>query len=110
MANIFTSTQEVINDVLKQQERIILDQLGELIDRGLLEFQSTQPVITSEYDYTTNKTILNLSQYGKLVLKDQEYIEKLEKENKELKTKINNLNTSIKDLSDTIYFNDGMDG
>ena len=83
-------TNTLIKNVLKQQEQIILEQLGELIDRKLLVLESTQPVLTTHYE-PGGKTVLKLDQACRLVLKDQEYIEKLEKENAELKDIIERL-------------------
>lgn len=83
-------TQELMTQVLKQQENLILEQLGELLTRKLLVVEATQPVLTSEYD-VSGKYTLELKQAIRLKLRDQEYIENLEKENKELKEIIQKL-------------------
>ena len=97
-------TKQVINEVSKQQEAIILEQLGDLVTKGLLVIESGPDVITMEPDnywlYYNNpgenpKVTLKLSKAIRLVLKDKEYIEKLELENKDLKQKLNNIKQSI---------------
>ena len=84
MSNQYNDIRSVITDVMKQQESIILDQLSDLVNRGLLVLETTQPLLTSRTDEYGNYKI-ELNQYCKLKLKDQDYIEKLEKENKILK-------------------------
>lgn len=74
---------ELATKVAKQTEAAIVEQLQELVSRGLLELQVTQPTFTMNDDGK-----LHYSQQCRLLLKDQEYIEKLEAENEKLKTKI----------------------
>jgi hypothetical protein len=90
--NEFISQQ--INELLKQQEMILIDQLNELISRDLLVVESHQPVLTRSEDSGQ----VQLRQTVKLKLKDQEYIEKLEKENKTLKERINAIENAINKL------------
>jgi hypothetical protein len=77
----------IINDLLKQKEDLILEQLGELITGKLLEIQETQPVLIQ--DYMSNKIVLR--QAVKLHFKGYERIQELEKENEELKTQLKNI-------------------
>lgn len=92
---IHESLNSALLEVNKQTESIILSQLNELISRGLLVIESTQPVLVADYDLYHNGTFnrdkpynIRLQQMVKLKLKDQEYIEKLEKENEELKKQV----------------------
>jgi len=79
---------DVAMDIAKQQEELILESLGELITRGLLVVEKTQPVLVGRWERDRDKYTVELRQNIKLVLKDQEYIEKLEKENKELNARL----------------------
>jgi hypothetical protein len=72
--------KETLKSLYKQKDSLILESLNELVSRGLLEVQETEPVLVQDCVTDT----IRLSQKVKLVLKDQEYIEKLEKRNKEL--------------------------
>jgi len=85
----FESTKDIIQESERnfesKREKIILEQLSDLINRGLLEIQSTVPVITRKDSPENSKVELEISSAVRLVLKDREYIEKLEKENGELK-------------------------
>lgn len=69
-------------------EASILSQLNELISRNLLEIRMTQPTLVREADSTSVK----IAQQVQLVLKDQEYIEELERKNIELQSKIDHYN------------------
>lgn len=88
------SIDQITREVLRQKDSYILESLNELISRGLLEVHETQPVLVRESDSMK----ITLKQSVKLVLKDQEYIEKLEKENQELKEKLKNIKQSITGL------------
>ena len=87
-----TFVSEILEDLSKHREEIILEQLNELISRNLLVIELTQMTLTQ--DYESDK--LKVSQGVRLVLKDQEYIEKLEKENSELKLKLETIRDSLK--------------
>lgn len=80
--------QSITNDLYKQKDNIILEQLNDLISRDLLIVEETQPVLVR--DFESNK--ITLRQSVRLVLKDKEYIEKLERENKELKDTLTKMN------------------
>ncbi len=71
---------EIGGEIARQTEKNILAQLNEFISRGLLIVESTQPVFVREPDST--KLIVRTS--VSLRLKDQEYIESLERQIKEL--------------------------
>lgn len=74
-------------DLLKQQENIVLGQLGELVTAGLIEIQSTSPVLVQEP--MSDKIVLR--QAVKLHFKGYERIQELEKENELLKTDLKNI-------------------
>lgn len=80
----YTSISKVLDEFVKEQEHIILDQLNDLIKRGLLVIESTKPTLVQNAD--SDK--ISVQQSIRLTLKDIDYIEKLEKENQELKEKI----------------------
>lgn len=81
-----------INEITKalslQKDNIILNQLSDLVSRGLLVVEETQPVLVKE-DHSDN---IILKQQVRLTLKNIEYIEKLEKENSELKLLLSKMN------------------
>jgi len=72
------SMQEAVEilskDLAEQTNKILLNQLGDLVDKKILVWERGVNVITM--DERTNK--LTMSQAGRLVLKDKEYISKLE--------------------------------
>lgn len=80
----------MIKEISKQKEKIILDQLNERISRNLLVVE-TQPVLIHNIDPDTREPKVELKQQVRLVLKDQEYIEKLENENRELKENLDRI-------------------
>jgi hypothetical protein len=86
-------TSELINEVLRQQESILLEQLGDLVTHGLLVCQSGPPQIIRESDPYGGGGVykFKLVQSVKFVLRDAEYIAKLEAENKEMKDIIQRL-------------------
>lgn len=88
MINYNTYVNDILQDLARQKDQLIIDQLGDLLQRGLLVIESTQPVLVESYDPSHNKNKIELKQSVKLVLKDKEYIERLEKENAELKAQL----------------------
>lgn len=85
------SIKEAMTDLLRQQETILLEQLGDLVKRGLLVIESTQPVIVQSQ--SVHK--LELRQAVRLVLKDKEFIQELERENAELKRRLATINSAV---------------
>jgi len=73
--------EDVIPEIERQKEALLLEQLNELVKRNLLVIEQTQPILVR--DECSDGVVLRQS--VRLVLKDQEYIQQLEKENKELK-------------------------
>jgi len=74
--------QEVFKSLSEQKEKILLDQLEELVSRGLICVEETQPVLV-ETIAGPRKYVLK--QAVRFILKDQEYIEELEEENRVLR-------------------------
>lgn len=72
---------DLAHRIAKSREDCILDQLNDFISRGLIEVQ----VIGSEFVRAADSNNVEFREAVRLVLKDKEYIEKLEKENAELK-------------------------
>lgn len=81
MTTISNLATQIARDAAKATETFILEQLNDFVSRGLIELRMGPQVITQ--DMYSSK--LNIAQTVSLVLKDKEYIEKLENENKELK-------------------------
>lgn len=78
-------TQEmskIAAQIADQSERVILEQLGELVKRGLLVIERGPMILTSN---SREPYKLEVNQAVRLVLKDQEYIQNLEKENAQMK-------------------------
>lgn len=88
----YTNINSIVKDLARQSETIILDQLNEFISRGLIVVHRGPMNLVQ--DHYTDKVTIQSS--VKLVLKDQEYIEQLEKENKALKEQIERTNQIIR--------------
>jgi hypothetical protein len=79
------STSEIVgeigNEIARNTEAAILGQLNDLISRGLLIVEHTQPILVHDPDSTkiSVRTAVNLR------LKDREYIESLERQLVELR-------------------------
>lgn len=77
---VFTSMQDAIRELSEKnliaKETEILKQLNELISRGLLVIEETSPVLVRDESSST----IRMSQSIRILLRDQEYIEKLESE------------------------------
>lgn len=73
-----TTASEVAREMAKQSEAIILSQLQELVSRGLLVIKQTEPVLVQD-PFSPNPYQFTMQMKVRLRLKDQEYIEGLEK-------------------------------
>ncbi len=82
--NVNSFVNEMTRDLTRQKESILAEQLGDLVKRGILVCEESQPAIV--YDHTKDKYLLQ--QTVKLTVREKEYIEKLERENAELKQKL----------------------
>lgn len=81
MNDMNSIVKELAHDIHAATEKEILDQLNDFVSRGLIVIEMTQPVLVQDW----NSHVIKVSQKVKLTLKDKEYIEKLEKENQEMK-------------------------
>lgn len=75
------SADELAKKVAKAREDIIVASINDFISRGLIEIR----VVSSGFIRTPDSSDIQYRESVELVLKDKEYIEKLEKENAELK-------------------------
>lgn len=73
-----------LEKLVKQKEELLLQQLNWLVSRGLLIIEEgPMSLVTTPGSYD-----IQLKQTVELVVKDKEYIEKLEKENNTLKLRL----------------------
>lgn len=81
---------DLLEELMKKQENLILEQLGDLVNSGLLVVESTRPTLmryitpTGDYKYEIQQSVT-------LQAKAQEYILQLEKENDEMRSLIEKL-------------------
>jgi hypothetical protein len=70
----------------QNKEKYIMEQLSEFVNRGLIVVEQTGMKLHAMERYDHSRQVeITMEQDIRLVLKDQEYIEKLEKEVEELK-------------------------
>ncbi len=81
MTTISNIATQIARQAADATETAILEQLNDFVSRGLIELKLGPQVITQDM----HSAKLNIAQSVSLVLKDKEYIEKLETENKQLK-------------------------
>lgn len=81
--------RSAIKSIGVQNERLILEQLEDLVKRDLLVIEQTEPVLT-----TTMEGEFRIDQKVRIFLKDQQYIEKLEARIKTLEAAL------VKELTD----------
>jgi hypothetical protein len=86
--------KEIVSASVKARENLILTQLNDFISRGLIEVQTTGSIIVRSPDSND----IEVKEAVTLVLKDKEYIEKLEQENRELKDKLESVNNILTQL------------
>jgi hypothetical protein len=84
----FNNTDDVITQLAKEiyerRDQQILSQLNEHISRGLISVEETTPQLVRSFDSDKLEFKMGI----KLVLKEQEYVESLEAENKKLKEQL----------------------
>lgn len=95
------SAAQISQDVAKlsaeHTESLILEQLTELTKRGLLVIEETQPMLSMINILADQDAYeLRITRGIRLVLKDQEYVESLEK-------KIVDLEAQVKTLDDNMF-------
>lgn len=88
------SASDIAAHIAKETESLILAQLNEHISRGLIVIEQTQPQFVSHAD-NPNKVDIRMSVRFKL--KEQEYVEKLEKN---LKIAVETLEQSYRAMAD----------
>jgi len=88
---IITTSQDFAENITKQCVDLFTHQLNDLISKGLLVIENKTPMLTQDF----NTTQLRLSNVISVQLKDKEYIEKLEKENQELKDTLDKMNKAF---------------
>jgi len=79
MLNIDEFIKEFMKNIYEKKEIYLKEQLKELIDRNILRFEETNIDWDIKKEEQTYK--ITASQKFRLVVKDMEYIRKLEKEN-----------------------------
>lgn len=85
--NIATRADELIKNISEAIERSVLDQLQDFVSRDLISIEYGPPQLMS----LPNDTKLEFRQTVTLKLRDKEYIEEIEAENKKLKKIIQDL-------------------
>lgn len=84
LKEIFSKQSEAI-------ENVIAHQLNEFISRGLIVVERTHSSLVR----SATEDKIEIREAIKLKLKDQEYVERLEKENNDLKQKIHAINSVL---------------
>ena len=92
--SLYSYTDKLQHEFMRQEERILLDQLGDLLSRGLLVIESTSPVLI-QTDRPDGGYNLKLERSVRLTLKDMEYIKKIEDENQELKARLKHIEAAM---------------
>lgn len=87
MFNLDQQVSKLVREVAEKKDAMIREQLSELISRGLIIVEETEPTIVTHMDPVKGPQI-EFRQACKLVLRDKEYIVKLENENNDLKLKL----------------------
>jgi len=88
----FDSAEKVAKVVGEAREKSILSQLNDFISRGLIDVQ----VKGQQFVMAHDSPAIEYREVVELVLKDKEYIEKLEKENTELKAYVEEIRSLLK--------------
>lgn len=72
---------KLLQEAAEQREKAIMKQLSDLVSRGLLKIEIEDTALVRSF----NNMELEYKEVVKVTLKDQEYIEALERENAELR-------------------------
>lgn len=86
------SANEFGRVVAEQTEKLMVEQLGDLVTSGLLVWESTTPAFSM--DYLTNK--ITVSQLGRFRLRDQEGFDRLKTENEALRKRLHTIETALR--------------
>jgi hypothetical protein len=76
--------QELAQKISYEQDYMLMQQVGELVSRGILVVERGDLILTQSPDGKFSS-----HQFIRLSVRDMEYIRKLEEENKSLKEKLN---------------------
>lgn len=97
-----TSANELAFQVANQTEKIILKQLGSLIERGILSVRRSEPMLVQD---SNDISKIELRHGVELVLSNEEYVQELEAENKRLKHRLETMREILtgSDKYDHIY-------
>ena len=82
--NSFSMASELAKKVAEAQEKEIMSQLNEFISRNAIVVESIGPVLVQDH-FSNNPHEVKVQTAIRLKLKDQDYIEELEKEIKYLR-------------------------
>lgn len=75
-------------------DNMILQQLNEFVSRGLIAVETSNPVLIK----STRSEDIKVCQSVRLVLKDKEYIKRLEIQNEKLQEQLDKIKQMFKDL------------
>jgi len=94
--SIYTDTQSIVRNVLldaaRMKDNLILAQLNDLIQTGVLLIETTEPVLVTEpYE---NK--VSLRQAIRLTFKGADVLAALQKENEDLRRRITTIEDAVK--------------
>ena len=87
------TAQELANDIARQTEKLILQQLGDLVKAGLLVMKTGPMRLCTDPAFPTS---IRLFQDVSFELKDQEYINALKAENEDLRKRLNTIREMIR--------------
>jgi CO dehydrogenase/acetyl-CoA synthase gamma subunit (corrinoid Fe-S protein) len=88
--------KEAFKEAAKQTESELMSQLNELIKRGLLVVEETQPLLVKAFESAEHHGYeVRMERGVRLVLKDQEYVQSLEKKIVDLEAKVLELDNNI---------------
>lgn len=97
MLNIDEFIKEFMKNIYEKKEIYLKEQLKELIDRNILRFEETNIDWDIKKEEQTYK--ITAAQEFRLVVKDMEYIRKLEKENERKNKIIEVMRDGLQDIS-----------
>ncbi len=81
------SIESTFNKAVKYRDSVILKELNDLIEKGILEVELSE----MKFMHAPNTAQIELRQICKIVLKEREYIERLEKDVKRYKDRYNEI-------------------
>lgn len=89
--SIDSVVQATLNRMHQNYDSAVLAELDTLIEKGILVIASTYPVLVRD----EHSPKLRIEQAVKITCQEQDYITKLEQENKELKAIIERIKTNV---------------